>query len=183
LNFSKIEYMTRRELIKQLAILTGGVLLLPSCKGEKEQTVLKLSKLKLTETQLNSIMAMADVIIPATNTPGAKELSIYKHILLMVNDCSEAKEQETFVKGLTEAQAASEKKYQKKIQDLSKQDITTLLNGFEEAGKTSDTPLHSFYKKFRRATIDGYRSSEHVMKNILKYQLVPGKFQGKALIG
>lgn len=74
--------MNRRQLLKQIAVISGGIVLLPACAGE----------------DVNALQVLTDLsgkILPGSNEVGAPQF-----ILRMVNDCFPKEKQEAFYKGL-----------------------------------------------------------------------------------
>lgn len=92
--------MKRREAIKSLLIVTGGVMVIPSCLQERTESTIPLNHLKIDANQEKLLAELAETIIPATNTPGAKDTYTHVFTLKMIDDCRDKADQETFIKGL-----------------------------------------------------------------------------------
>jgi hypothetical protein len=147
--------MDRRKALKQLSLLSGGLILLPSCDFSKEEITRAMNNLEVTPTQESLLSDLVDFIIPETNIPGGQSLELDKFVWVMVDDCLPKKQQEVFLKG---------------------------LSTFEKVGFSSiktETPatgevlyLIETTKSF--ATL-GFMQSEFVMTELMPYALVPGK--------
>ena len=91
--------MERRELIKMIALLTGGAFigggLLTGCNAEDEVGGIAFSK-----TDILFLDEVADTILPATKTPGAKAAGVGKFIERMVNNTYNPENQQVFHKGI-----------------------------------------------------------------------------------
>ena len=74
--------MNRRQLLKQIAVLSGGIALLPACADTAVNAQQVLSEL-------------SEKILPGANAIGAPQF-----ILRMVNDCLPKEKQESFFRGL-----------------------------------------------------------------------------------
>ena len=78
--------MDRRELLKMVALLTGGAviggdLFLSGCKtGAKADA-------GFTAANISLLDEIAETIIPATATPGAKAAKVGEFMKIMVTDC------------------------------------------------------------------------------------------------
>lgn len=83
--------MERRELLKMIALLTGGVMiggnaLLTGCSPEKGKL---LNNSIFSRQDQDFLDEVADTILPATKTPGAKAAKVGAFMTVMVNDCYE----------------------------------------------------------------------------------------------
>lgn len=171
--------MNRRSAIKNLAIVAGGILILPSCLQDqkKGKASIKLTKLDLDIDQENLLAEIAETIIPQTDTPGAKSLKLHLFAMKMVNDCYEKEDQEKFVKGLKALQENAKEKFDKPFEALSKKEKEQLLVSIEQSKDEKDNEVH-FYNIMKYRTIQGYMNSKYVMTNLVKYELVPGRYNG-----
>ncbi|MBL7858113.1 MAG: gluconate 2-dehydrogenase subunit 3 family protein [Cyclobacteriaceae bacterium] len=177
--------MQRRTALKQIGILAGGAMLLPSCIGKTTApAAISLNKLVISGQQENLLALMAEALIPKTDTPGAREVKAHHFVLHMLDDCYEMDAQQKFLSGFAQAQQAIEAKTGKEFEDCSLQEQQTFLKEIEEgkivpqlkAGEENN--LEAFYKPFKGLTIRGYLGSEYIMTNIFGYNMIPGKFQG-----
>ncbi|MFM2361044.1 MAG: hypothetical protein RLY16_3037 [Bacteroidota bacterium] len=127
--------MERRELIKMIAVLTGGAfvggdLFLSGCKNSPS-----LGGLTFSADDLLFLDEIADTILPATSSPGAKTAGVGKFMSVMVNDCYDEKEQKIFHAGITSINEAAKKQYNKPFMDLTAADKTALLNALDKLAK------------------------------------------------
>ena len=177
--------MQRRTALKQIGILAGGAMLLPSCIGKAPAPAsITLNKMVINGQQENLLALMADALLPKTDTPGARELNVHHYVLHMVDDCYPTDEQQKFLSGLAQAQRAIEARTGKEFEDCSQQEQQAFLQEVEE-GKVvpalqegEENTLEAFYKPFKRLTIQGYLGSEYIMTNVFGYTMIPGKFIG-----
>ncbi|OLY94704.1 hypothetical protein BUE76_06660 [Cnuella takakiae] len=170
--------MSRRTALKQFLIVAGGVVLLPSCmqKGDtKAATSFKHLKLSSGEEQLLS--ELAETIIPATNTPGAKDLKVDQFALRMLDDCHSPEDQQAFEKGLQAFEQFSKKQQQKSFTELTPAQRTALLQQIESKKEVPEA-VTQFYNKMKGLTIQGYMSSQHFLTKVQVYELVPGRYRG-----
>ena len=105
--------MNRRDLLKQIALLTGGAviggeLFLAGCKtGPKAAADFSAANISLLDE-------VAETIIPATSTPGAKAAKVGEFMKVMVTDCYTQRQQDAFMSGIGELDEASKKMHSKK---------------------------------------------------------------------
>jgi hypothetical protein len=168
--------MQRRSALKNLLLLAGGTVLLPSCVQEDKKVSIPLNHLTISAEQETLLAAICETIIPKTDTPGAKELGVHQFVLTMVDDCTKKEDQETFINGLNQIDKLSQKLYNNsfgKINNQQREELLTKLDKKEVQGEAQ-----AFFERTKRLTIQGYLKSQYVMTNLLKYELVPGRFHG-----
>ena len=128
--------MDRRTVIKNLALVIGGAVLLPSCMRKDGSSYVQLKHISLDADQQSLIADMVETIIPKTNTPGAKDLNLPPFVLKMIDDCYGKKDQEAFLAGLGKFNELVKKKYDKSFGDLSTKEREAVLTGIEDSNKT-----------------------------------------------
>jgi hypothetical protein len=175
--------MNRRIALKQLGFISAGALLLPSCVKQERQVSITLKNIAITGDQEALLSEIAEAIIPATDTPGAKEMNLQSFVLRMVDDCQDNETQKEFERGLNEFEKAVDKKYSKPFAECTASERKTFLMETEELAKQNrkndkKTPLTTLYSLTKRYTVQGFVSSEYIMTNVLVYNMTPGKFIG-----
>ena len=131
----------------------------------------KGASVEVSAAQKALLIEVADIIIPTTDTPGAKAAGVEAFIIRLMRDCYELDQQKAFYAGLEKIEAASEKAHSKKFVDLSIEQRNGII---EDATKTNKT----FFKQMRSFTVTGYFISEIGATQALEYLPVPGGFQG-----
>ena len=168
---------SRRTALKQLALVSLGMALVPSCMEDRSKASLLLKSLKISPADEAMLAELCEIIIPKTNTPGAKDISAHLFVLKMVDDCSPKDQQEVFIKGMEEFKKICKETTGKSLVDCNaeeRQKITDLLL----AMKTEDVPLVQFLGMVKGRTIQAYTSSEFYLTKVKVYELVPGRYQG-----
>jgi hypothetical protein len=168
---------SRRTALKQLALVSLGMALVPSCMEDRSKASLLLKSLKISPADEAMLAELCEIIIPKTNTPGAKDISAHLFVLKMVDDCSPKDQQEVFIKGMEEFKKICKETTGKSLVDCNaeeRQKITDLLL----AMKTEDAPLVNFLGMVKGRTIQAYTSSEFYLTKVKVYELVPGRYQG-----
>jgi Gluconate 2-dehydrogenase subunit 3 len=174
--------MQRREALNKLGILSGAVFLatsglLDACKlTDKKRST-------LTDKDIPLLDEIGETIIPATATsPGAKAAGIGAYMLAMVNDCYAEKERTVFIEGLNSLDAACEKQYKTSFIELTaEQKKQFLIQLDKEANASSKNKANStehYFPMLKKLTISGYLSSETGATKALRYEAIPGKFEG-----
>ena len=103
--------MNRRDALSRVALLVGGSVIgaeafLSGCK-----TATKYGEsLNFTPEDIAYLNEVAETILPATDTPGAKEAKVGEFMTVIVKDCYEEKDQKTFLEGMKKLDEASTKR-------------------------------------------------------------------------
>src|SRR5687768_7699397 len=99
--------MKRRDALSRVALLMGGTLSAPTmlaflegCKSANETS--QGITFPFSAEQKSLVAEVAEIIIPKTDTPGAKDAKVGEFIEMMLKDCYAAKDQESFATGLAE---------------------------------------------------------------------------------
>lgn len=123
------------------------------------------------------LQLVVGTLIPVTDTPGAKELQVDQFVLLMVNDCHDAKDQATFYSGLRDMDAFVTQHFG---QPFLSCDATTRVEAIKSLGGSPDASakLKGFIQITKRRTIQGYLESEYVMTNVLPHKMIPDPYDG-----
>lgn|SRR5690606_3557946 len=176
--------MNRREAISRVALLFGGAviggqLFLEGCTRPATNDVAGL----FDSSTIDLLGDVADTILPATKTPGAKEAGVGEFIPIMVRDTYTEEDQKTFVEGLGKLEEAANKKYQKNFQQLSIEERTIFLTELDieqdeyHKNKKSEDPNH-YFRMIKQLTMLGYFTSELGATMALRYNPIPGRYDG-----
>ena len=164
------QLIPRREALQRLAILLGGTLSLPlqtALAGER----LNLIPINIPSDQQALIADMADVILPQTTTPGAKEAGVGPFIVRVLEDCTSNQERDNFLHGLEKTNSLSQSSFGKTFRELSSAQQNEIM------GKVAKQE-NSFFQSLRELTIVGFFTSQLGATQVLEYMAVPGRFQG-----
>jgi len=177
--------MNRREAIKRTGQLLGFVAsspvllhLLQSCNNE---TPLNWSPTFFTREQAQLVSALADQILPKTDTPSASEVKVDQFIELMVSEVFQQYEQADFIAGLKEIDQKSEDRFEKFYFNLNDQSKYDLLHTIDSEINYLDVETNvkkPFFLKFKELTLLGYFTSKEIMKNHLVYDPLPMELDG-----
>lgn len=180
--------MNRRIALRHLALISGGLALVPSCDFSSDDILAAYENLKVTVSQKQLLEAISDTIIPAGELKGALELEVPDFILVMVNDSLTTENQGLFSKGLAAFADFAKKTAGKKFDKLSTKEKEDLIqNGLElQPVETpegeNDKATAYFLNTTKRLTMQGYMASKYIQTEIIPYSLIPGPYNGSALI-
>lgn len=170
--------LTRREAI-QRATLFLGVALSPSLLTSVMQAAtpsggVNAKPVYLSAQQFAIAGAVAERILPGTDTPGARDVGVPAFIDLMFGKYLAASDKQVVATGLAEVEAASVAAHKKSFLQLTDAQQDALLTTLAEASKTK---VRTFFHQFKELTVLGYFTSETVGKTVLHYDPVPGRFE------
>ena len=157
--------------------MAGGMALLPSCLRDAGKSSIELKNIDVTLDQENLLADIAETIIPETDTPGAKTLKLHLFLLKMLDDCHTEEEQKLFFKGLDALQDQADRDFSKSFAKMTPAERKQLLLSVEKNQKDGEA-LTTWYGIMKRRTIGGYLNSKYVMSNLIKWELVPGRYNG-----
>lgn len=191
--------MQRRELLKLLAIASAlpavPSSLLAACR-EIHASLAETPALKiLSPHQDAAVTAMAELIIPRTDTPGAKDTHVNLFIDHIVADWYSDEERKQFLAGLAAVDSRTQLLFQRNFVDASAaqqiailrslgdelaQAAAAVANGPRGYRGSPPQPENNFYLQFRELALTGYFTSEAAFTQQLHEEIIPGRFSGCA---
>jgi hypothetical protein len=191
--------MHRREALR---ILTAGSLL-PALTPElfafyrQAQPASAYALRTLDSHQNDTVVAMIDQIIPATETPGAKGARVNEFIDVILTEWANNDERRDFLNGLADVDKQSNALFAKNFSAASPEQQITLVRSMDEAAAVArsrrkeegrppfwepegrDNQLkEDFFSAFKKLTLHGYYTSEVGFTQELKLQIIPGAQHG-----
>lgn len=142
-----------------------------------------------------TVVAMIDLIIPETDTPGAKGARVNEFIDLILTEWAIPEEKKNFLDGLADIEKKSNELYGKNFVDASAAQQEALLRAIDDVamanrqrptrhGNTVPEPdAHlkgNFWVVFKNITLHGYYTSQIAFEKELKLQIIPGSQHGCA---
>ncbi|HXH65696.1 MAG TPA: gluconate 2-dehydrogenase subunit 3 family protein [Candidatus Limnocylindrales bacterium] len=145
----------------------------------------------LSPAQNEIVVAMCDVMIPATETPGAKAAKVNEFIDLILTDWATEGERKIFLAGLSESDRRSNELFGHGFAAASAKEQTAIVQVFDEELATTrneKTPKQirsweltlelPFFAQMRRLTLVGYYTSSIGQEQELKVEIIPGSLHG-----
>jgi hypothetical protein len=173
-------FMNRRIALKYVALLAGAATVLPSCLSQTEEQAQATLRpvAALTASQRQLVADVCETLLPRTDTPGAQDLGLHLYVLKMLIDCTPVKEQQVFVAGLGQLDAAAQRQQGHSFGASTVPQRTALLQRIDQQPTDSSDELVGFYRIVRQLTIDGYTNSKYFMTKEVVYELVPSRYSG-----
>lgn len=165
--------MNRRVALKNVALVVAGTILLPACDLSKPKA--EGLEVFFSPGQENLLAEIAETIIPASDTPGAKELGVPEYIQRMVTDCYDMETQQEFLQGLQMVDKKARNEHNKAFAALVMAERTDVLRKMESSADEAEKKFFGFVKGL---CIAGFMTSEYVMTNHSDYKMIPGHYYG-----
>lgn len=141
-----------------------------------------------------TVVAMMDLIIPETDTPGAKGARVNEFIDLILSEWATSEEKKDFLAGVAGIDKKSNELYGKDFVDANAVQQEALLRSIDDAigvrqrparhGNTVPEPdaqmKGPFWVVFKNITLHGYYTSQVAFEKELKLQIIPGSQHGCA---
>lgn len=133
----------------------------------------------LTEAQLALVRAVADTLIPRTDTPGAADVNVAAFVDIIVSENYSDADRAAFVTALDAIEADTKTYSGSAFVDLTPTARGAAIERMETASDRRVEPQRTYWR-LKGLIVHGYFTSEPVMKDVLKVQVMPGAFDGNA---
>lgn len=131
--------ITRREALRRAAVILGGTLSAPTiaavlagCGDRRTAAKPDWTPRTLTPEQRAIVVAIAEAIIPETETPGARAAQVDQFVDNLLSDHMAADDKERFVAGLGRVDARARRMHQKGFAELTSAQQTEIVNELDQ---------------------------------------------------
>ncbi|MBS1576642.1 MAG: gluconate 2-dehydrogenase subunit 3 family protein [Bacteroidetes bacterium] len=180
--------MDRRELLKMVALLTGGAVIggevfLSGCNNTDTTAKTTTTEGAFSNDDIAYLDEVAETILPKTNTPGAKDAKVGAFMTVMVTDCYPEADQKIFREGMKKLDDASNKANSTGFMKATPEQRKNLLVQLDKEAKDynknkkPEDPNH-YFSMIKQLTLMGYFTSKPGATEALRYVAVPGKYEG-----
>jgi hypothetical protein len=133
----------------------------------------------LTDERSELVAALADAIIPRTDTPGATDVGVTAFIDVIVAEYYSDDERAVFLSGLDSIGARVKLGGAASFAKMTPDARRTLLDSLDQPVDLQ-APDARAWQKLKGLVIHGYFTSERVQKDLLKTVIMPMRFDGNA---
>jgi hypothetical protein len=188
--------MNRRRALTQLVAGAVGVASMPSwveslCAQARAEahmhpaqaaaSAAAWSPSALTPRQNEAVIALSELIIPATDTPGAKAALVNRFIDHVLST-ADAAERSEFIRGLAWLDDRCRARVGKDVAGATAAELTTVLTPLAAEGTlpADDAPGLAFFRAIKSMTITGYYTTEIGLRQELgdDGRMMLGAFEG-----
>lgn len=193
--------MDRRTILKTMTLSLGSMMatpvmleLLSSCTRQEQ---FSWQPLFLNKDNLSLITNLVDIILPASDTPGALDVDVPQFLDLVLKEVATPEDQENYNKGIEIFDNRFEERFGINSSKGEKAQFEAMLDQYfnktQEEQKAlfeqmelwaeAETKLEEFYLYLfliftRHYTLFGYFNSKQVGTQVLNYNPYPGSYEG-----
>lgn len=193
--------MQRREVLRFLtsaaALSATPAELILAVQEVRAKTSPSIGLRTLNGHQDATVTTISELILPETDTPGAKGAKVNEFIDLLLTEWFEQADTDRFLQGLAQIDVDSRKRFgadfiacnASQQMDLMKQfdseamDAARARKTAARTDTTTTTPPPNFFYTFKRLTLVGYYTSEIGFKQELGRKIIPPGHSGCASLG
>lgn len=150
------------------------------------------AEFSLTENQKMIVAEVAEIIIPRTATPGAKDVGVPAFVVMMLQDCYKTPEHKSFVEGLNSLEkkqfltmnAEQKTAILKQVEIDSVEEMKAYQVQQTKMGDNEDREQMAaqakglpYWRLMKELTMLGYFTSEEGIKSSFEYVPIPGKLE------
>src|SRR6266568_791004 len=186
--------MHRRELLRSLA----AALTIPAISGLETDTLLAVGRRAhrraqarglqvLDPHQSETVATIAEMIIPATDTPGARAAEVHRFIDLLLAEWAPDDERAQFLQGLADVDARARAAFGVDFLSATEAQRGTILTQLDAEAQAQRGPERDrqppFFLRMKALTVYGYCTSEIGATTELHYEVIPGSYDGCTDLG
>jgi len=181
------EGIDRREALRRVGVLLGGLVSAPTAAGVlggcERTSGPDWAPQTLTPAQDEMVDTIAEIIIPATDTPGARAANVNRFVDAMLTGSYTPADRDRFLTGLKETDARCRDAYGRAFVDCAPNEQRALVGELDDETFGPDAPdvdreQPPFFHMMKELTLVGYYTSEIGATQELKTRVVPGRYDG-----
>ena len=186
--------MNRRDLLRSLS----AAIALPAISGLETDQLFGVGRRAhararagglrvLDPHQSETVATIADMIIPPTDTPGARAAEVHRFVDLLLAEWAPDDDRKQFLEGLADvdvrARAASATDFLSATEAQRATILTALDAEAQERRKTAREGPPPFFDRMKFLTVFGYCTSEVGATVELHYEVIPGSYNACTELG
>lgn len=175
--------MNRRDVIKKTALFMGASVSAPAIMGILNgcapEPSLYWTPKYVSKEQALEIEAIAETIMPATDTPGAKDAGVPAFIEKMVHEVYKPVDLTKFMDGLAAFSTKVQEQEEDPFSQLDKAKQLEIIKAENTAALGSrGTGERPWFLSIKELTLLGFFRSEIGATQVLRYEAIPGRYEG-----
>ena len=191
-NSEQLQLINRREAIRRVSTLLGGVAFVGGnsllAAVEKVNSAVGPAPGKFSLRDVAYLDEIAETILPATKTPGAKAAQTGAFMALMVTDCYSPAQQKIFWDGMRKVDEAMRKAHSVSFMGAAPAQRLAVLTTLDEEQKrvmdareavaaesATSQPAH-YFRMMKELALLGFFTSKIGCTQALRYVEAPGRF-------
>jgi len=176
------ELLSRRDALLRFGAVMGGTVtgssaLLSGCVSPGARPASEL----FSVADVDILDTIAETILPATDTPGARDAGVGSFIAIMVADTYTREEKGILFSGVEEIDALCQAEHGVSFMAALPAQRTSLAQHLDRvqhdymSAKADEMPVH-FFRMLKELTLQGYFTSEIGCTQAMRYAETPGRF-------
>lgn len=172
--------MQRRELLKAAATAAALTLLPRDARAAWAKAFASSTQpALLSAAQRATLAAVADAIIPRTDTPSATDVGVLVWIDVIAADYYTDADRRALTTGLDAIDAQARAIAGQPFAEVTGDTLALVMNALDTP-YDRNAPAARGYSRVKGLVIHGYFTSERVQREVLKTDIMPGRFDGAA---
>jgi len=191
----QLQLVNRREAIRRVGVLLGGVAFVGGqdllAAVEKANSAVEHAPGKFSAQDIAYLDEIAETILPATKTPGAKAAKTGAFMALMVTDCYSPAQQKVFLDGMRNVDEAMRRANNVSFMAATPEQRLAVLTALDREqkqvmdareaadrkrqGPASPQPAH-YFRMMKELALLGFFTSKIGCTEALRYVEAPGRF-------
>lgn len=177
--------MDRRQALQRVGMIMGGAISLPlassvlsGCQSAPSSASASYTLQTLTPEQDELVATIAELIIPTTDTPGARAALVNEYVDIVATDYMTDEDRTAFMTGLADADAQAQAAHGASFVDCTEEQQVALLTAMEEDAYAAESSSPPFFMMMKQMTLTGYYTSEIGATQELMYVHEAGVYRG-----
>ena len=171
--------MRRRELLQLSASVAALAVLPRDCHFPWSRVGKPLVGPSLTADQRAVVRAVADALLPRTATPGALDVRVPAFVDVIVAEHYGAEERNGLAEGLAHVETSAARLGLGGFATLRGTALATVMRSLEAPADAKAAGARG-YLQLRALVLHAYFTSDLVQREVLRTQVMPGRFDGAA---
>lgn len=184
--------LDRREVLRRISWLAGGVVVAPSVLGLMQSCSpdqqLDWTPTYFSDEEARFVTAYIDTLLPKTDTPGGLDVGVDRFIDKVMAAATPAGDKPSPIQtGILEFDGRARNRFGSVFHELEQDQRGQLFSDAENSPlympaiwgtAVGEQPPIDFYRSLKSMALWGYLSSEEIGTNVLVYDPVPGEYDG-----
>jgi glucoside 3-dehydrogenase (cytochrome c) hitch-hiker subunit len=166
------DQISRRDALGQIALLLGAAISAPTLAGVLGPATRRgwmaaqnWTPRALSPDQLELVAVMADHILPATDTPGARAAGVHRFVDVLLSDHYPVEERDRFLAGLADVDQRARARHSTTFVACKPAEQVAILTAldeeaFPEGTEATAPPQGWFFHRLKEVTLVGYYTSQ-----------------------
>jgi hypothetical protein len=169
--------MQRRKALQAIVFFSVAGNIFVSCKSKSEVIQkLGLKNLDFSTDEVNVIEDLVKSIFPTESSDLFKGQSAFPHVISMVDRLYSKEDRASYIKGLEGFTKLAKEKLGGSFAEAAADKKLAFLKELNVSKEEND--VTKFFKMTKGQTVHYFSTTEKYMRNVLKYEMAPGRIKG-----